>query len=87
MHVAVPTTNQTHPTHNISQGLLRVVLRTMAAGVMIELYRQMQEESLYCFANNSLPKIRQHLYENVDRFHTVLEAVALAERFEVGHSG
>ena len=59
----------------------------MAAGVMIELYRQMQEVSLFCFVNNALPRIKAHLYENIDRFHTVEEAVALAERFEVGRSG
>ena len=76
-----------HPRHNVAQGLLRVVQRTMAAGVMIELYRQMAEVSLFCFVNNALPKLKQHLYENMDRFYTVEEVVALAERYETGHSG
>lgn len=77
----------THKTHNVSQGLLRVLQRVMAAGVMSELYRQMQEVSLFCFVNNALPRIEAHLYENIDRFHTVEEVVALAERFEVGRNG
>ena len=58
----------------------------MSAGVMIELYRQMSDISLFFFLNNSLPKIKQYLYENIDPFHSVEEAVALAERYEVGHS-
>ena len=74
-------------TYNVSQGLLRVVQRAMAAGVMIELYRQMQEVSLFCFVNNALPRIKAHLYENLDRFHTVEEAIALAERYEIGRGG
>ena len=64
-----------------------MVQRAMAAGVMIELYRQMQEVSLFCFVNNALPRIKAHLYENIDRFLTVEEAVALAERYKVGRSG
>lgn len=54
--------------HNVAQGLLRVIQRAMAAGVMIELYRQMAEISLYTFINNSLPKVRQHLYESLEKY-------------------
>ena len=32
-------------------------------------------------------KLKQYFDENTDRFHTVEEAVALAERYESGHSG
>ena len=86
-HVIKPDDTNPAKTHNVSQGLLRVVQRAMAAGVMIELYCQMQEVSLFCFVNNALPRIKAHLYENMDRFHTVEEAVSLAERFEIGRSG
>ena len=86
-HVIKPDATNSPKTHNVSQGLLRVVQRAMAAGVMIELYRQMQEVSLFCFVNNALPRIKAHLYENMDRFHSVEEAMALAERFEMGRSG
>ena len=47
----------------------------------------MQEVSLFCFVDNALLRIKAHLYENIDRFHTVEEAIALAERYEVGRSG
>ena len=87
LHVVKPNGQGGPVTHNVAQGLLRVVQRAMAAGIMIELYRQMQEVSLFCFVNNALPRVKSHLYENIDRFHTVEEAIALAERFEVGRSG
>ena len=87
LHVVKPDGTNNPVTYNVAQGLLKIVQRAMAAGVMIELYRQMQEVSLFCFVNNALPRIKAHLYENIDRFYTVEEAVALAERFEVGRSG
>ena len=89
IHIVLPDAGNadTHKRYNVSQGLLIVVQRAMAAGVMIELYRQMSKISLFCVVNNSLPKIKQYLYENIDRFHTVEESVALAERYVVGHSG
>ena len=66
---------------NVSKGLLRVVQRAMAAGVMIEMFRSVQEIALYCFVNNSLPRIRQHLYENLDRISSMEDALPIAERF------
>lgn len=45
VHVIKPNATDNPKTHNVSQGLLRVVQRAMAAGVMIELYRQMQESA------------------------------------------
>ena len=73
--------------HNVSQGLLRVIQRSMAAGVMIELYRQMAEISLYTFINNSLPRIRQHLYESLENIHTLEQATQIAERYETSRKG
>ena len=54
---------------------------------MVELYPTMQEVSLYYYVKNSTPRIKQHLRENIDRFQTLDEMVALAERFETGHKG
>lgn len=59
----------------------------MAAGVMIELYRQMAEISLYTFINNSLPKVRQHLYESLEQIHTLEMATQIAKRFEASRKG
>lgn len=67
---------------NAGIGLLRLIQRGMALGIVIEMYYRGITMILHAFVTNALPEIHQFLMENIHLIYTLEDAVSMAERFE-----
>ncbi|RZD33047.1 MAG: hypothetical protein CXT75_12070 [Methanobacteriota archaeon] len=67
-----------------SRGLHRLIMRAMAPGAMVELFRNMHGMILHVFIKNVRNEIQQFLMENIDRIGSLEQAIEYAQKFENG---